>query len=138
MKIRVKVVCTFLTLSKKPPPPFPNPGYAPGDHSGVFRGGGIVPCLPLFGVPVMHKYVRIVRKIKSFPPLEFVQKTGLNLSEGLLLLVIIILKFPAPLPPPFKNPTYASERPYLQHYLVSNSLRLSKGFFPALLHRKTF
>ena len=29
MKIRVKVVCTFLTLSKKPPPPFPNPGYAP-------------------------------------------------------------------------------------------------------------
>ena len=27
MKIRVKVVCTFLTLSKKPPP-FPNPGYA--------------------------------------------------------------------------------------------------------------
>ena len=30
MKIRVKVVCTFLTLSKKLPPPFPNPGYAPG------------------------------------------------------------------------------------------------------------
>ena len=31
MKIWVKVVCTFLTLSKKPPPPppFPNPGYAP-------------------------------------------------------------------------------------------------------------
>ena len=28
IKIRVKVVCTFLTLSKKPPP-FPNPGYAP-------------------------------------------------------------------------------------------------------------
>ena len=29
MKIQVKVVCTFLTLSKKPPPPpFPNPGYA--------------------------------------------------------------------------------------------------------------
>ena len=32
MKIRVKVVCTFLTLSKKPPP-FPNPGYAPGPMS---------------------------------------------------------------------------------------------------------
>ena len=34
IKIRVKVVCTFLTLSKKhpppPPPPFSNPGYAPG------------------------------------------------------------------------------------------------------------
>ena len=30
MKIRVKVVCTFLTLSKKPPL-FPNPGYAPGN-----------------------------------------------------------------------------------------------------------
>ena len=29
MKIRVKVVCTFLTLLKKPPPHFPNPGYAP-------------------------------------------------------------------------------------------------------------
>ena len=29
MKIRVKVVCTFLTLSKKSPL-FPNPGYAPG------------------------------------------------------------------------------------------------------------
>ena len=29
MKIRVKVVCSFLTLSKKPPP-FPIPGYAPG------------------------------------------------------------------------------------------------------------
>ena len=27
-EIRVKVVCTFLTLSKKPPP-FPNSGYAP-------------------------------------------------------------------------------------------------------------
>ena len=33
MKIRVKVVCSFLTLSKKPPPPppFSNPGYAPAD-----------------------------------------------------------------------------------------------------------
>ena len=28
MKIRVKFLCTFLTLSKEPPP-FPNPGYAP-------------------------------------------------------------------------------------------------------------
>ena len=28
MKIRVKVLCTFLTLSKDPLP-FPNPGYAP-------------------------------------------------------------------------------------------------------------
>ena len=30
MKIRVKVTYSCLTLSKKPPPPFPNPGYAPG------------------------------------------------------------------------------------------------------------
>ena len=29
MKIRVKVAYSCLTLSKKPPPPFPNPGYAP-------------------------------------------------------------------------------------------------------------
>ena len=28
MKIRVKIVCTFITLSKQPPL-FPNPGYAP-------------------------------------------------------------------------------------------------------------
>ena len=33
MKIRVNVVCSFLTLSNPPPPPppFPNPGYAPDD-----------------------------------------------------------------------------------------------------------
>ena len=36
---------------------------------GVFRGG-IVPWPP-FGVPVMHKYLRIVREIESCPPLEF-------------------------------------------------------------------
>ena len=29
MKIRVKVACSCLTLSKKPPPFFSNPGYAP-------------------------------------------------------------------------------------------------------------
>ena len=29
MKIWVKFLCTFLTLSKEPPPLFPNPGYAP-------------------------------------------------------------------------------------------------------------
>ena len=28
MKIRVKVVCTFLLFQNSPPPPFPNPGYA--------------------------------------------------------------------------------------------------------------
>ena len=40
--------------------------------SGVFRGGG----LGAMGVPVMHKCLRIVRKIESCPPsrLEFVQK----------------------------------------------------------------
>ena len=35
MKIRVKVVCTLLTLSKQLPP-FPNPGYAP-DRDAVKR-----------------------------------------------------------------------------------------------------
>ena len=34
MKIRVKVVGTFLTLSKKPPP-FPIPGYAP-EHDNIW------------------------------------------------------------------------------------------------------
>ena len=34
MKIRVKVVCSFLTLSKDPPP-FSNPGYAPGCNTVV-------------------------------------------------------------------------------------------------------
>ena len=34
MKIRVKVVCSFLTLSKKPPPPFLNPGYTP-ENQGI-------------------------------------------------------------------------------------------------------
>ena len=30
---------------------------------------------PLFGMPVMHKYVKIVREIESWPlPLEFGQK----------------------------------------------------------------
>ena len=27
--MKIQVVCTFLTLWKSPPPPFPNPGYAP-------------------------------------------------------------------------------------------------------------
>ena len=35
MKIRVKVVCTLLTLSKKLPP-FPNPGYAPGCFNAIW------------------------------------------------------------------------------------------------------
>ena len=101
--------------------------------SDVFRGG-IVPC-PLFGVPVMHKYLRIVRKIESCPPplwnlgrksrqknglnlgedlffwssLEFGRKNGLILNEDLFL-VFIILKFPRA--PPFENPAYASDLLY--------------------------
>ena len=34
MKIRVKVVCSFLTLSKTPLP-FSNPGYAPASDSTI-------------------------------------------------------------------------------------------------------
>ena len=41
MKIRVKVVCTYLTLSKKPPPPFPNPGYAPGHNQTLAKKRGL-------------------------------------------------------------------------------------------------
>ena len=37
MKIWVKVVSTFLTLSKKSPPPFPNPGYAHAWHNLIFN-----------------------------------------------------------------------------------------------------
>ena len=55
---------------------------------------------PPLGVPVMHKYLRIVRKVESRPPLplEFGQKNGLNLSENVSLLIFIILKLPAPSP----------------------------------------
>ena len=92
-----------------------------------------MPCPSPFGMPLMYKYLRIVRKIESCPPFGiwtekvgrktglilrktfFVfwggsspktgQKNGLNLSEDFFLLVFIILKFPSP---PFANPAYAS------------------------------
>ena len=56
--------------------------------SGVFREGEIVPCPPPFGLPVMHKYLRKVRKIVSCPPIwnlgrKCGQKNGLILSEDL-------------------------------------------------------
>ena len=54
MKIRVKVVCSFLTLSKKPLP-FSNPGYAPD-------WGGLGPTLP--GYAYACKY--LVRYLNSF------------------------------------------------------------------------
>ena len=39
---------------------------------------------PPFGLPVMYEYLRIVRKLEPwFPPLEFGQKNGLDLSEDL-------------------------------------------------------
>ena len=81
---------------------------------GAYLGGGYCAMAHPFGVPVIHKYLRIVRKIESCPspsPSTFSrksgQKNGLNLSEDLFLLIFIILKFPAP-PPPFENPAYAT------------------------------
>ena len=61
------------------------------------KGGHCAMILP-FGVPVMHKYLRIVRKIESWSPLwnlgrKSGQKNGLNLS-GDIFFVFIILKFP--------------------------------------------
>ena len=55
-----------------------------------------MPCPSPFGVPVMHKYLGKVRKIELCPPFwnlgrKCGQKNGLNLSENLFLLVIIIL-----------------------------------------------
>ena len=41
----------------------------------AYLGGNHCAMSPLFGVPVMHKYLRIVRKIEScHPPLEFGQE----------------------------------------------------------------
>ena len=45
-----------------------------------------------FGVPVMHKYLRIVRKIEPWTPLwnlgrKSGKKSGLNLGEDLFFLV---------------------------------------------------
>ena len=68
---------------------------------GAYLGGGHCAMAHPFGVPVIHKYLRIVRKIESCPspsPLTFGrksgQKNGLNLSEDLFLLIFITLKFP--------------------------------------------
>ena len=59
MKIRVKVVGSCLTLSKKPPPPFSNPGYAPAFYD-IFAPqkvpflkiyDDVIACDLLFGPP---------------------------------------------------------------------------------------
>ena len=57
---------------------------------GVFRGSALCHGPP-FGMLVMHKYLRIVRKIESFPPLlwnlgrKSGPKDGLNLGEDFFL-----------------------------------------------------
>ena len=53
------------------------PNTVEASHSrGVFRGGHWA--MPLFGVPVMHNYLRIVRKIESCSPIlwNLGRKTG--------------------------------------------------------------
>ena len=112
----------------------------------AYLGGNHCAMSPLFGVPVMHKYLKIMRKIESCPPpppwnlgRKCGQKNGLNLSEDLFFLVFIILKFPAPPPPPpppspFENPAYASgsyavgkpQKFFEQYYIDSAAFQVNR------------